>query len=279
MALADPNKAFELEGMVTALGVLRVLTPDLAAITAAIDQKIASSPVLFRGAALVLDFTALDREEGAEVRPSLRIGPLLELLRARGLVPVGVRGATGARLEEATAAGLGQFETQTHKAQRPTKNELVPEPQAAAAPPKRDPSSAPPPDAGSRPSKPSSGARAANQEHVAAHGALMLTQPLRAGQIVHATERDAVVLATVNAGAELIADGNIHVYGTLRGRALAGARGDEHARIFCQRLEADLISIAGVYLSSEELPEDKRGKPAQISLHHGELVIDELVPR
>jgi septum site-determining protein MinC len=71
----------------------------------------------------------------------------------------------------------------------------------------------------------------------------------------------------------------VHVYATLRGRALAGARGDEQARIFCQKLEADLISIAGVYMSSEELPEDKRGKPVQVQLHQGELVISDLAPR
>jgi len=109
---------------------------------------------------------------------------------------------------------------------------------------------------------------------------LVLSQPLRSGQIIYADEgRDAIALAAVNQGAELIADGNIHVYSTLRGRALAGARGNDGARIFCQRLEAELISIAGVYVNADELPKDKLGKPAQIFLRDGSLVISELAAR
>ena len=109
--------------------------------------------------------------------------------------------------------------------------------------------------------------------------AFAITNPV-AGQIVVADEgRDAIALAAVNQGAELIADGNIHVYAALRGRALAGARGNDQARIFCQRLEAELISIAGVYVSADELPKDKLGKPAQIYLRDGSLVISDLTAR
>jgi septum site-determining protein MinC len=84
------------------------------------------------------------------------------------------------------------------------------------------------------------------------------------------------VLAPVNAGAELIADGNIHVYGALRGRALAGAHGNEEARIFCKSLEAELVAIAGCYLRSDEIPENRRGRPAQIYLDKERLVIADL---
>jgi septum site-determining protein MinC len=108
---------------------------------------------------------------------------------------------------------------------------------------------------------------------VASLPSLLLRTPLRSGQVVYAEQRDAVVLAAINAGAELIADGNIHVYGALRGRALAGAHGDEDARIFTKSLEADLVAIAGCYLSSDEIPEAKRGKPAQIFLEGGKIVI------
>ena len=94
--------------------------------------------------------------------------------------------------------------------------------------------------------------------------------------MVYAEQCDAVVLAHVNAGAELIADGNIHVYGSLRGRALAGAHGNEEARIFCKSLEADLVAIAGCYLRADEIPEARRGKPAQIYLDKEKLVIVDL---
>jgi len=105
---------------------------------------------------------------------------------------------------------------------------------------------------------------------------LMLRQPVRGGQVVYAERCDAVVLSSVNSGGELIADGNIHVYGALRGRALAGAHGNANARIFCTNLQADLVSIAGTYLRADELPEAYRGKPAQIYLDGDSLVVTAL---
>ncbi|HVZ35347.1 MAG TPA: septum site-determining protein MinC, partial [Polyangiaceae bacterium] len=105
---------------------------------------------------------------------------------------------------------------------------------------------------------------------------LMLRAPLRSGQVVYAEQCDAVVMAPVNAGAEIIADGNIHIYSSLRGRALAGAHGNEEARIFCKSLEADLVAIAGCYLRADEIPEKCRGRPAQIYLENGHLIIAEL---
>jgi septum site-determining protein MinC len=167
-----------------------------------------------------------------------------------------VRAQSADRLQEAASLGLARFDLDT-----------PPEARRATA---RDTAS-------TEERRTGSAQRDHQQNEIQA--ALMLTQPLRAGQIVYAEGRDVVALAPVNPGAELIADGNVHVYAALRGRALAGARGDEQARIFCQKLEADLISIAGVYLSSDELPEDKRGKAVQVQLHEGELLISELPQR
>ena len=107
---------------------------------------------------------------------------------------------------------------------------------------------------------------------------MTIRTPLRGGQVVYAEQRDAVVLSSVNSGAEIIADGHIHIYGPLRGRALAGAHGREDVHIFCQRLEADLVSIAGRYMNSEDLPDDCRKKPTRISLRNGELVVEPLGP-
>lgn len=105
--------------------------------------------------------------------------------------------------------------------------------------------------------------------------ALVIDQPVRSGQQVYAQNRDLILLGAVSAGAEVIADGNIHVYGRLRGRALAGARGDTSARIFCHGLEAELVAVAGNYLVSEQL-EASRGKSVQILLTGDELLIKEL---
>ena len=101
----------------------------------------------------------------------------------------------------------------------------------------------------------------------------LVTDPVRSGTQIYARGSDLIVAATVSPGAELVADGNIHVYGALRGRALAGANGDVAARIFCTRLEAELISIAGRYLVSEQLPPETRSFPVQVALVDDQLTI------
>lgn len=107
--------------------------------------------------------------------------------------------------------------------------------------------------------------------------ALVVTRPVRTGQQIYAKNRDLVVLDLVSAGAELIADGSIHVYAPLRGRALAGARGNTAARIFTVCLEAELLSVAGIYRAMDEkLPESLREKPAQVFLDKKKLVIEAL---
>lgn len=246
--------------MVAALSVLRLISSDLEAIAHELDQKVSQSPVLFKGAPVVIDLNDLasgDGSAGAASARSLRLAPLVTMLKGKGLVPVAVRTTHAGYREEAVAAGLGLFDSEQRASARRSGRKQA---QEAAA------------DAG----EVGGDNRALG---AASQSALVLTQPLRAGQIVYAEARDVVALAAVNPGGELIADGNVHVYAALRGRALAGARGDESARIFCQRLEADLVSVAGVYLSADELPQDKIGKPVQISLKNGELVVADMIPR
>jgi hypothetical protein len=93
---------------------------------------------------------------------------------------------------------------------------------------------------------------------------MLVTQPVRSGQVVYAVKTDLIVIAPVNPGAQLIADGNIHVYGPLRGRAVAGAKGCREARIFCRHLEAELVGVDTAYLTRESVPAARIGKPAQI---------------
>ena len=100
-----------------------------------------------------------------------------------------------------------------------------------------------------------------------------MTEPVRSGTQIYARGADLVITAAVSPGAEIIADGNIHVYGALRGRALAGADGDVDARIFCSRLEAELVSIAGRYLVSEQLPPEQRGSAVHIALVDDQLTV------
>jgi len=105
----------------------------------------------------------------------------------------------------------------------------------------------------------------------------IIYQPVRSGQQVYAQNGDLIVLAQVSAGAEILADGNIHVYGPLRGRALAGVKGNTKARIFCHSLEAELVSIAGQYKISEDLQNGNWKKAAQIHLEDETLTVKALV--
>jgi septum site-determining protein MinC len=257
---------FELEGMVSTVTVLRLLTDDLGAIEEALRKTIEPMPGFFADAPVALDLSALEgtdedaEGEGPSVRREVPLAPLVALLEAQKLVPVGIRHMREARREEARAAGLGMIRG-SRKPERAKKVEAG-EPSAPAAGEERR----------------SGGDRRRDGAPSAAACApsLVLRTPLRSGQVVYAEQADAVVLAAINAGAELIADGHIHVYGALRGRALAGAHGNEDARIFTKSLEADLVAIAGCYLRSDEIPEGRRGKPAQIYLERGQIVIGDL---
>ncbi|HVC54296.1 MAG TPA: septum site-determining protein MinC [Stellaceae bacterium] len=158
-----------------------------------------------------------------------------DILRHYTLVLVGVQNAAPAQVEAAAAVGLASF--------APTAAQPARAPAETAEPP--------PPAARSR----------------------LVTAPVRSGTQVYARGTDLVVTAAVSPGAELVADGNIHVYGALRGRALAGANGDTGARIFCSRLDAELVSIAGQYLVSDQLPSEHRGHSVEIALVDDRLTL------
>ena len=162
---------------------------------------------------------------------------LLQVLKPYRVMPVAVRGGSAQQMESALASGLADA------------------PEAAPHPS--------PLPRGEKEQRPTT--------------AMVIDKPLRGGQQVYARGRDLVVLSMVNPGAEVIADGHIHVYAPLRGKAIAGARGDADARIFTLCLEPELVSIAGVYRTSEVAwPKSVRGKPAQIRLVDDKLVMEAL---
>jgi len=112
----------------------------------------------------------------------------------------------------------------------------------------------------------------------AAVSSLRHDKAVRSGQQIYARGRDLIINATVGNGAEVIADGSIHIYGRLSGRALAGAQGDAAARIYCLDFQAELVSIAGRYRVFEDLPKELRGKPVQAWLDGEKLLIEALTP-
>jgi septum site-determining protein MinC len=209
------------------------------AFTQELAQQIERSPRFFQNAPVVLDL----KDAGA-FTTTAEFVEAKQLLHEHTLALVGVQNAEPAQLAAATAAGLASF---APSASQPSRR--PPSPAAAPAAPVQPPPPAP---------------RAT---------ARLVTTPVRSGTQIYARGTDLVVTAAVSPGAELIADGNIHVYGALRGRALAGANGDRGARIFCSRLEAELVSIAGHYLVSDQLPPEQQGSPVQIALVDDRLTV------
>src|SRR5262245_45785893 len=187
------KQAFKLKGTMPALTMLQVLTGDLQEIDAQLAEHISQMPQFFLHAPVLLDLEAL------EDKP-FDLARMGQLLRERHLVPVAVRNPTEIQKDRATAAGWGVLQTTLIRAPR------TPDPSATVSP------SASPPEVRS----------------VSAHApepplaGLTVRNPVRSGQVVYAAGGDLVVLAPVSSGAELIADGNIHVYAPFRGRALAG---------------------------------------------------------
>ena len=196
------------------------------------------SPGFFDHDALVIDFSHLDAG-----MPLSDIVPLLKALRNCSLVPVAVRGASPEWMVYALTVGLVQAPLEVYR------NKAVAEIYTAQVVMREEIKE--------------------TVREIPGPATMVIDKPLRSGQKIYARGSDLVVLAMVNQGAEVVADGNIHVYAPLRGKAMAGARGNTAARIFSLCLEPELISIAGVYRTSENaLPADVQGKAAQVRLSH-----------
>lgn len=210
--------------------------------------QVERSPRFFQNAPVVLDLRGAEGFSEAADFAEAR-----DLLHEHTLALVGVQNAEPAQLTAAAAAGLASF---APSATTPIRRSTRTSPDSPAPAGETVPASSPP--------------RAQSPVHTATR---IVSEPVRSGTQIYARGGDLIVTAPVSAGAELMADGNIHVYGRLRGRALAGAAGDTTARIFCARLEAELVSIAGRYLVSEQLPPEHQGGAVQIALVDDVLTI------
>jgi septum site-determining protein MinC len=265
--------AFDLKGTMAPLTMLRLRVTDLALIERQLRVKIAQMPALFVDAPVLVDLGALGDDAAG-----LAFGELAQMLRSCKLVPVAVSNASDEVRARATEAGFGALAQQptprsTGRSDEPAANEASPSDGAAPAAPAAAPT------VGSSGSSGSSGATSEATQVVqrAPHsGPVVVNQPVRGGQVIYAQGNDLVVLAPVNPGAQVIADGHVHIYAPLRGRAVAGASGLLGARIFCQKLEAELVAISGAYVMADEIPAERRGKPAQIFLENGECRITAL---
>jgi septum site-determining protein MinC len=248
MTQAQASKPIlEFKGRMMTLTILRLLNPSVEVLARELDRRVQEAPAFFRHLPVILDV-------GEVVSSDLHLDlpGLAALLRTRDLVPVAIRGGDERWAEAADAAGLSRYPSERKYAAR--RQGRVDEKGSAVQ------------------------ANAAEETEATAapSGGMVVTQPVRSGQQIYARGSDLVILAPVSPGAEVLADGHIHVYSTLNGRALAGVRGDTSARIFCQSFRADLVSIAGIYSVSEQFDEALSGKPAQVSLHGDTLHIERL---
>lgn len=226
----SPHASFEIKSAQLPLVALHLRSFDWAQVGTDILAQFGAmgeSPHFFDHDALVIDFSHLDA-----ATPVSDIVPLLKVLRSCSLVPVAVRGASSQWMAYALTVGLVQAPQEVYRTK--------PAVDVPSTPLIRE---------------------------IPGPATMVIDKPLRSGQKIYARGADLVVLAMVNRGAEVVADGNIHVYAPLRGKAMAGARGNSAARIFSLCLEPELISIAGVYRTSENaLPADVHGKAAQVRL-------------
>ena len=244
----DYEPAGELKIGQVGIANLRVRTLDPNRLGDEMRERVARAPKLFARAAVIVDFGGL-----AGTPETALARQLIEALREAGVLPVAL--AWGSSDNERLAIELGlpllaKFRAQYERADGAA-------PAEAPAPRKPEPAADPRPAAAASAGQPG----------------LIQSAPVRSGQQVYADNRDLTVLSQVGAGAEVIADGSIHIYGPLRGRALAGAQGNEKARIFCRAFHAELVAVAGHYKVLEDIPKELHGKPVQVWLDNEELKI------
>jgi septum site-determining protein MinC len=225
--------------------VLLLAEYDLVLIEQQLQDKISQAPEFFKNSPVLIDLQKLCAQN-----LDIAIKDIVELLRKLGFMPIGIRGGNEKQHAEALALNLPVLTIHGQTA------ELTDKSTAKKLPPQVTETANPAPPSQELENK-------------------LITHPIRSGQRVYA-KGDLIVTATVSAGAEIMAEGNIHIYGSLRGRALAGVLGNTNSRIFCSDLQAELISIAGIYQLRDDISSHAPHKPVQISLDNQSLVIKDI---
>lgn len=255
----DFEQAGELKIGQVGIANLRIRTLDVDRLTREMQERVARAPKLFGRAAVILDFGGLSRIPDVTTAKAL-----LDGLRKAGVLPVALAyGTTETDLlsQQLGLPLLAKFRAQYERAEA----EPAPAPLPVAEPPPRR--------ARAAAAVPAAPAPIAAATGGAPSPGRMQTSNVRSGQQLYAENCDLTVMATVGAGAEVIADGSIHIYGTLRGRALAGAQGNTTARIFCREFHAELVAIAGHYKVLDDVPDSLRGKAVQVWLEQDQIKI------
>ncbi|MDX6751792.1 septum site-determining protein MinC [Geminicoccaceae bacterium 1502E] len=236
---------FQVRGSLQTMLAIRLIAPEDPEFFKLLFEKIAHAPDFFRDAPIVLDVAPVAD------RSPIDLEAFLEMLRGQRLVPVGLQNGSPAWNAAAQACGLAIFSggapasAQTAGRQQQTSPRSAPGRPAPAPEVRRGPST-------------------------------VITEPVRGGQQLLAPEGDLVVLAPVGHGAEVAAAGHVHIYGALRGRVFAGMNGAEDALIFCDQLNAELLSIAGIYLVNEDIDPSFLNRRVRIRCDGERLLIEPL---
>ena len=259
------QSVLELKGEMLMLNVLRLQDVDIDQIEAALQQKRNEAPMFFIQSPIVVDCSEIEEKQSK----LLDLRALRRVLVKMDFVPVGLRGISNSLLAASMTTGWNVLRSPAKRSTKlkKTVNMLVDEPSSVA---KTNQDSAI-----SVTKSEVEGVTASVETPIETLG-LTVDRPVRSGQQVYAKNGDLIVLSQTSAGSEVMADGSIHVYGPLRGRVLAGVKGDKTARIFCRSLEAELIVIAGCYQLLDESETDLKGKPAMIRLEDEKLIIESL---
>ncbi|MGE8227430.1 MAG: septum site-determining protein MinC [Stenotrophomonas sp.] len=250
----DYEQAGELKIGQVGIANLRIRTLDVERLAQEMRERVARAPKLFGRAAVILDFGGLSQLPDLATAQSLVNG-----LRDAGVLPVAL--AYGSSETETLSQQLGLPVLAKFRAQY---EPFEAEPAPAAAPTAKQ---------GKRAAAATATPAAQPADGAAPQPGKMQLTTVRSGQQLYAENCDLTVLSTVGAGAEVIADGSIHIYGTLRGRALAGAQGNTSARIFCRDFHAELVAIAGRYKVLDDIPDNLRGKAVQVWLEQDQIMI------
>lgn len=248
------NAACDLRIGQVGIATLKLRRLDTADIQAEVSAKVQAAPQLLAKAAVIVDLN-----EFSQTPSPAQVRELFTALAAAGVLPVGLTygsGAIDALSRELDLPLFSRFRANYEPAATP----------AAASAPAPEPAAPPEPatETGPEPDAPSAGRIHLHEGHV------------RSGQQIYARGSDLTVVGNVGTGAEVIADGNIHIYGSLRGRALAGASGDPQARVFCREFHAELVAVAGSYRVLDDAPASVRGQALAIRLEGERLLFEPL---
>lgn len=244
IATSSNSPAFEFKSSVVTVPVLKLLSTDINIITPQLREKIKQAPEFFKNSPLLIDLQTVQEQE-------INLPLLVDAIRNAEILPIGIRGGPQdiKQIAKDLSLPVMSLPSRTASVNIPTATKETKSKPAETSPKEKK-----------------------EKDKPSIIESTIIDHPIRSGQRIYA-KGDLTITSQVSSGAEIMAEGNIHVYGTLRGRVLAGVQGNEEARIFCSDLQAELVSIAGNYRISEDIEESVRNTPVQIYLNKQALII------